>query len=101
MSVGGGGGGGGGTAPSAKAFQLNADRTGSWAQGEFAAQLALMVERREAAVTYASDVGVKYELITTLQPSDNVAVPSAVVGVEMLIACPFTRAYVDSDVENS
>ena len=95
------GGGGVGATPTAKVVQLNTDRTRSWAQGELVAQLALMAERREAAVTYASDEGAEYELITTLHPSDNVAVPSAVDGVEMLIACPFTRAYVDSDVENS
>ncbi len=49
-----GGGGGGGTAPTAKAVQLNADRTGSRGQGEFASpQLFLMVFSSALAVTYA------------------------------------------------
>ena len=96
-----GGGGGGGTAPTAKAVQLNTDRTGSRAHGELVSpQLFLMVFSRVLAVTYAKTEDA-YELITLLHPNVNEAVPSGVVGTEMLMARLLTRAYVDNDVENS
>ena len=99
------GGGGAGAAPAAKAVQSNTDRTGSRVHGELASpQLFLMVFSRAFAVTYAK-TGVSgndaYELITVLHPNDNAAVPSGVVGTEMLMARLLTRAYVDNDVENS
>jgi len=101
VSAGGPGGGGGGTAPTAKAVQSNTDRTGSRVHGELASpQLFLMVFSRVLAVTYAK-TGVAYELITVLHPNINEAVPSGVVGTEMLMARLLTRAYVDNDVENS
>jgi hypothetical protein len=59
-----------------------------------------MVFSRVLAVTYAK-TGVAYELITVLHPNVNEAVPSGVVGTEMLMARLLTRAYVDNDVENS
>ena len=96
-----GGGGGAGAAPLAKAVQSNTDRTGSRVHGELVSpQLFLMVFSRVLAVTYAK-TGVAYELITVLHPNINEAVPSGVVGTEMLMARLLTRAYVDNDVENS
>ena len=96
-----GGGGGAGAAPLAKAVQSNTDRTGSRVHGELVSpQLFLMVFSRVFAVTYAKAEGA-YELIKRLHPNVNEAVPSGVVGTEMLMARLLTRAYVDNDVENS
>ena len=96
-----GGGGGAGAAPLAKAAQSNTDRIGSRVHGELVSpQLFLMVFSRVFAVTYAKAEDA-YELIKRLHPNVNEAVPSGVVGTEMLMARLLTRAYVDNDVENS